>query len=139
MPRGSKRARNCKDMRAAKKRKAEDALYDILDIVLDLIWKLRVRRTGLRPSTTGYWEEPQLDDESGGQPESLLSDSESDSEEMEMTDDAEEVLPFNGCAFETLLTGSQRDRIFEEAVFPYQRGPVPTLRSQRIRERQSPS
>ena len=42
-----------------------------------------------------------------------------------MTDDEEEDLPFDECAFETLLTGSQGDRVFEEAGFPYQRGPVP--------------
>ena len=36
----------------------------------------------LRPSATGHWEDLQLNDESGGQPESLPSDSESDSEEI---------------------------------------------------------
>ena len=34
MPRASKRARNCEDMRAAKKRKGEDAPYDIPDIFI---------------------------------------------------------------------------------------------------------
>ena len=100
MPRASKRAQNCRDMRAAKKRKAEEALYGIPDTVLDLMWKLGVRRTGspgLRPSATGHWEDLQLNGESGGQPENLLSDSESVSEEVEMTDDEGEDLPFDGC------------------------------------------
>ena len=103
-----------------------------------LMLKLRVRRAELHlrfddllPATGKMYL--QLNDERGGQPESLLSDSGSDSKEMEMTDYEDEDLPFDGCAFETLLTGSQRDRVFEEAVFPYQRGPVPTLRSQQMK------
>ena len=43
-----------------------------------------------------------------------------------MTDD-EEDLPFD------FLTGSQRDRVFEEAVLPY--GPAPTLRSQQMKRK----
>ena len=121
MPRASKRARNCKDMRAAKKRKTED----------EEDWV----PPGLRPSATGHWEDLQLNNESGDQPEGLLSDSESDSEEVEMTDDEKDDLPFDGCAFETLLTGSQKDRVFENAVFPYQRGPASTLRSQQMKRK----
>ena len=56
-----KRARNLRDIRAAKKGKAEDALCDILDTVLDF---LDVEAEGgedwapprLRPFATGYWK-----------------------------------------------------------------------------------
>ena len=37
MPRALKRARNFKDMRAARKINTEDALYDIADTVLDFL------------------------------------------------------------------------------------------------------
>ena len=45
----------------------------------------------------------------------------------------EKICPLMG-AFETLLSGSQRDLVFE-AVFPYQRGPAPTLRSQQMKRK----
>ena len=45
----------------------------------------------------------------------------------------EKIYPLMG-AFETLLSGSQRDLVFE-AVFPYQRGPAPTLRSQQMKRK----
>ena len=52
-----------------------------------------------------------------------------------MTDGEKYYLPFDGCAFETLLTGSQKDWIFEKAVFPYQCSPASTLQSQQMKRK----
>ena len=109
-------------MRAAKKRKTEDALYDNPDTVLDFLdveaeGEEDRAPPGLRPSATGHWEDLQLNDERGGQPESLLSDCKSDSEEMEMTDYKDD-LPFDRCAFETILTRSKETGDLKKQCFP---------------------
>ena len=98
-------------------------LSDILDTVLDLLdveveGEENRAPLGLRPSATGHWDDVSPTQRcEGGQPGILLSDYTSDSEEMEMTDD-KEGLPFDRCAFETILTGSKKTGDLKKQCFP---------------------
>ena len=71
--------------------------------------------------------------------EDLGPDSDSDHDsEVEITDaedlDLEEAV-FDRNAFEMLLVGSQEPGVFEEATFPYQRHPDPSLRTVQRKEK----
>ena len=58
-----------------------------------------------------------------------MKDLEEEEEEEEETDSEEDNLTFDGCAFKAILNGSQ------QADFPYQRGPEPSLRSHQLKKK----
>jgi len=143
---GGKRSQQLRAARAAKKRQTDDG-YELPESVLryldvedfgeneNLEVPVRFKLQGLNPSSS-HWEDLQLDDEQEYTEDSSDDGLEND-DEVEVTDSEEEDdnVTFDGCAFEAIIKGSYKFEVFEEAEFPYQRGPELSMRSKQMKNK----
>ena len=90
-----------------------------------------VARPGKQPSACAHWEDIPLQNGSDSESEDEVSDWDLEKDNIEVTN-GEEDLPFDGTAFDALLSGSQCKGVFEKVAFRYQRSPTVSVRSQQL-------